>query len=165
MSLRPCPVTRDNGSVAPHRGAAPVNGLFVGVASVVVTLAVGRLILHAGRDLPFPIVAAVPCVFAIAGLSALLRGRSRRLGSMRDTAAHGDLVDHVFLGLINMTDCDANDDPLQHLKATSSPTMTALFRGLDVAGGTMFDDADRPGGFVQGGLRAAQDLAAAVAGR
>lgn len=93
-------------------------------------------------------------------LSALLRGRTERLGSMRDVAALGDLGERVPVRVIDVTDFDAGVDLLQHFKAVSSPTMIALFRGLDSAGRRMFEDADRSDGLVQSGLRAAQDLVA-----
>lgn len=85
---------------------APVNGRLVGVAAVVVTVAVSGWILHVGRDLLVPIVAAVLCVFAISGLSSVLARLAplRRVpGWVRDLIAAGlicvALVELTFLML------------------------------------------------------------------
>lgn len=98
-------------------------------------------------------------------VSALLRGRQARLGSIRDTAQVADLAQVVPLRIIDLTDFDANGDPMQHFKAVSSPTMIALFNGLGSVGLEMFRDADPQGGLLQGGILATQEATRAVLGR
>ncbi|MGS4946512.1 alpha/beta hydrolase [Meridianimarinicoccus sp. RP-17] len=98
-------------------------------------------------------------------LSALLRGQSTRLGSMVDASALGDLVDQVPIRVIDVTEFDANDDPLQHNKAVSSPSMIALFDGLGASGLEMFRDAQNPGGLIENVQRATQEISVAVTGR
>ena len=116
----------------------------------------------AGRDIPI-------YVFASSGdralrLSALLRGRQDRLGSIRDMAQLDDLSRAVPLRVMDVTEFDANQDPLQHFKALSSKSMIALFGGLGSAGLEMFRDADPRAGPLQRGLQATQEVAGAVLG-
>lgn len=98
-------------------------------------------------------------------LSSLLRGRQDRLGSVRDTGQLDDLARVVPMRVIDLSDFDANGDPLQHFKAVSSPSMIALFDGLGSAGLEMFRDAENRGGVLQGGIQATQDVTSAVLGR
>ena len=98
-------------------------------------------------------------------LSSLLRGRQDRLGSIRDTGALEDLSRAVPVRVIDLTDFDANDDPMAHFKAVSSPSMIALFNGLGSAGLEMFRDAEPRGGLLESGVRATQEVAGALLGQ
>ncbi len=98
-------------------------------------------------------------------LSSLLRGRQDRLGSIRDTGALEDLSRAVPVRVIDLTDFDANDDPMAHFKAVSSPSMIALFNGLGSAGLEMFRDAEPRGGLLESGVRATQEVAGALLGK
>ncbi len=79
-----------------------INDQLVRVAAIVVVVAVTGWILHVGRDLLVPIVAAILCVFAISGLSSVLTrfAPMRRLpGWGRDLIAAG----LICLALIELT--------------------------------------------------------------
>jgi esterase/lipase superfamily enzyme len=98
-------------------------------------------------------------------LSSLLRGRSQpRLGSISDSAPLGDLVDGGTIRVIDMTDFDANGDPLQHFKAASSPSMIALFSGMGTAGLQMFREGENRPTLLESGILATQEVTGAVLG-
>ncbi len=91
-------------------------------------------------------------------LSSLLRGNSARLGSISDVSRLGNLP----VAVIDVTHIDPNDDPLNHFKAGSSPTMIALFSGMGSAGLQMFrDDLNRPG-LLESGAEAIGNLTSVV---
>lgn len=73
-------------------------------------------------------------------VSGLLRGQSERLGSLNETGSVAQLPGVV---VIDVTDVQGIDDPLNHFAVASSPAMIAFLKGLDRHGTTMMRDSGR----------------------
>jgi esterase/lipase superfamily enzyme len=75
--------------------------------------------------------------------SGILRGQSERLGSMADPSRIAALPGVV---VIDLSDVQGADDPLNHFAVATSPTMIAYISGLDRYGAAIVRDADRSAG-------------------
>lgn len=88
----------------------------------------------------------IPIYIAVSGrdralrLSGLLRGRSERLGAIREKGRVASLPGVVVL---DVSDIQGSDDPLNHFAVATSPEMIAFISGLDRVGTTMLRDGDR----------------------
>lgn len=76
-------------------------------------------------------------------VSGILRGQAERLGSMADPSGIAGLPGVV---VIDLTDVQGENDPLNHFAVATSPAMIAFISGLDRLGATMVRDADRSAG-------------------
>ena len=92
--------------------------------------------------------------------SSLLRGRGERLGSLSDSVGLSDLP----VILIDVTDLDANEDPLLHFKVATSPTMIAYISQLGTAGLDLFREAESRPGLLRGGVQLVDDVATTLLG-
>ncbi len=98
----------------------------------------------------------VPIYIAISGrdralrFSGMLRGQTDRLGSIRETSRVSELPGVV---IIDVTDVEGSDDPLNHFAVATSPAMIALIGGLDRLGGTMLRDEARSGNVFEATVR------------
>jgi esterase/lipase superfamily enzyme len=75
--------------------------------------------------------------------SGVLRGQSERLGSMADPARIAALPG---VEVIDLTDVQGAEDPLNHFAVATSPSMIAYISGLDRYGQAIVRDADRSAG-------------------
>ena len=90
----------------------------------------------------------VPIYIVVSGrdralrVSGLLRGQGERLGTIREAQRVSELPGVI---VIDVTDVEGSDDPLNHFKVATSPAMIALLSGLDRHGLTMLRDQARQG--------------------
>jgi esterase/lipase superfamily enzyme len=73
-------------------------------------------------------------------VSGLLRGQSERLGSIGEASSVAALPGVV---VIDVSDIQGTDDPLNHFAVATSPAMIAFMTGLDRLGSTIMRDAAR----------------------
>ena len=90
--------------------------------------------------------------------SSMIRGGSERLGSVSDVSRLGDLP----VTVIDISRVSASEDPLQHSKAATSPTMIALMDGMGTAGLEMFRQEARRPTLLESGILTARGVADAV---
>lgn len=81
------------------------------------------------------------------GLSAKLRGESRRVGSVRSREELGGLD----VAVIDLTDVNANE-MTGHLKVGTSPELIALIQKIRQAGVAIFDEGQKVGLLDQGAI-------------
>jgi esterase/lipase superfamily enzyme len=89
-------------------------------------------------------------------VSGLLRGQSERLGSIADTSSVATLPGVV---VIDISDVQGSDDPLNHFAVATSPAMIAFISGLDRVGATMLRDAERSTSVFEASVEAAAGVA------
>ncbi|MCX7288295.1 MAG: alpha/beta fold hydrolase [Rhodobacterales bacterium] len=89
-------------------------------------------------------------------VSGLLRGQSERLGSIADTSSVAALPGVV---VIDLSDVQGADDPLNHFAVATSPAMIAYIQGLDRVGVTMLRDAERTTSVFEASVEAAAGVA------
>ncbi len=89
-------------------------------------------------------------------VSGLLRGQSERLGSIADTSSVAALPGVV---VIDISDVQGSDDPLNHFAVATSPAMIAFISGLDRVGATMLRDAERSTSVFEASVEAAAGVA------
>jgi esterase/lipase superfamily enzyme len=75
--------------------------------------------------------------------SGILRGQSERLGSIADPSRIAALPG---VEIIDLTDLQGAEDPLNHFAVATSPVMISYIRGLDRYGQAIVRDADRSAG-------------------
>jgi esterase/lipase superfamily enzyme len=76
-------------------------------------------------------------------VSGILRGQAERLGSIADTTRIAALPG---VEVIDLTDVQGAEDPLNHFAVATSPSMIAYISGLDRYGQAIVRDADRSAG-------------------
>ncbi|MBK5928615.1 alpha/beta hydrolase [Rhodobaculum claviforme] len=97
----------------------------------------------------------VPIYIAVSGrdralrISGLLRGETDRLGSLRETERVSHLPGVIVL---DVSDVEGSDDPLNHFAVATSPAMIAMISGLDRVGSAMLRDEGRQGNVFEATL-------------
>jgi esterase/lipase superfamily enzyme len=104
----------------------------------------------------FPIYVTVSARDRALRASGLLRGQSERLGSITDTGGVAALPGVV---VIDLSQIQGSEDPLNHFAVATSPVMIALINGMNRVGATMLRDTERSSNV----LEATVDAAAGVA--
>lgn len=89
-------------------------------------------------------------------VSGLLRGQSERLGSIADTSSVAALPGVV---VIDLSEFQGSDDPLNHFALATSPALIAFIQGLDRVGVRMLRDAERPSSVFEATVEAAAGVA------
>lgn len=98
----------------------------------------------------------VPIYIAVSGrdralhVSGMLRGQHERLGSIREKDRVSELPGVV---VIDVSDVEGSDDPLNHFAVATSPAMIALISGLDRFGRTMLREEARAGNVLEATVR------------
>ena len=87
-------------------------------------------------------------------ISSRIRRASERLGSVGDISRLSDLP----VTVIDISRVTPGNDPMQHSKAATSPTMIALIDGMGAAGLEMFRQDDRRPTILESGQRAVQGV-------
>ncbi len=88
----------------------------------------------------------MPIYIAVSGrdralwISGLLRGRTERLGALRDTGRVADLPGVI---VIDLSDVRGTGDRLNHFAVATSPELIALIGGIDRFGATILRDDNR----------------------
>jgi predicted PurR-regulated permease PerM len=127
----------------------------VNIAAVLIILVLSGWILHVGRDLLVPIVAAILCVFAISGLSGVLR---RVKGLDRLPSGVLDLISTalICLALIELTFLLYSN--IAAMAAQSTAYQTALGNLVRMAAGVMELDGEQLLLSIQAELSGVLDL-------
>lgn len=107
----------------------------------------------------------VPIYLVVSGrdralrVSGLLRGQDQRLGSIREAERVSELPGVV---VVDVTDVQGSDDPLNHFAVATSPAMIALLSGLDRHGLAMLRDDASQGNVFQATLGVVAGVTKAV---
>lgn len=110
----------------------------------------------ADKDIPFYIF--VSTRDRALRFSALLRFQSARLGSISDVTPVAGLP----VTVIDLSNVEAESDPLRHFKVATSPSMIALISGMTEFGGQIFEEEERRPNLFETTINVAHDVTQVV---